>query len=392
MDSLLDITAEQRKVMEELKKRTIQDVTPKMLEDEFLFYRFCKACDFNLSDSETMLRKHITFRKQMNMDDRNYKPPEVLEKYVPTSYVCFDKDGSVVRYSDIGQADIKAFWKCVTKMEMLKFLMMQIEYDTDLLNLQSKKLGKPLMNIVYIFDYNHFSLAVATHLQTLQNLLFFLKNYVDNYPERLKCGMIINGSIYYNLVFNVAKSILPATIIKKLPCYGTEGWKEALLEMVDTDQLPAFLGGNRTDPDGNPLCETFLKHGKKVPEMYYRSISNKQLPLASDIEKLTLRPFSKEGILFKVNEDDLLLEWEFETKNKDVGFALYFQEDSRQEGKPAQLIPMQRVDTCYEPEKGMIRCNGRGTYIVVFDNSYSWIHTKEIYYRIRLVNPDEVEN
>ncbi|GIY87710.1 SEC14-like protein 2 [Caerostris extrusa] len=171
------------------------------------------------------------------MDDRNYKPPEVLEKYVSTSYVCFDKDGSVVRYSDIGQTDIKALWKCVTKMEMLKFLMMQIEYDTDLLNLQRKGcnrpavkwlpfthalgsvmwcgvLGKPLMNIVYIFDYNHFSLAVATHLQTLQNLLFFLKNYVDNYPERLKCGMIINASIYYNLVFNVAKSILPATIIK----------------------------------------------------------------------------------------------------------------------------------------------------------------------------------
>ncbi|GIY87709.1 SEC14-like protein 2 [Caerostris extrusa] len=113
---------------------------------------------------------------------------------------------------------------------------------------------------------------------------------------------------------------------------------------------------------------------------------------APSVKHLLNTEKNKEGIIFKVNEDDLLLEWEFETKNKDVGFALYFQEDSRQEGKPAQLIPMQRVDTCYEPEKGMIRCNGRGTYIVVFDNSYSWIHSKEIYYRIRLVNPDEGEN
>lgn len=33
-----------------------------------------------------------------------------------------------------------------------------------------------------------------------------------------------------------------------------DGYKEALLELVDADVLPAFLGGNKTDPDGNPNC------------------------------------------------------------------------------------------------------------------------------------------
>ncbi|GBO22855.1 hypothetical protein AVEN_176251-1 [Araneus ventricosus] len=36
------------------------------------------------------------------------------------------------------------------------------------------------------------------------------------------------------------------------------GWKETLLEDIDPDDLPAYLGGNRRDPDGNPLCETFV--------------------------------------------------------------------------------------------------------------------------------------
>lgn len=38
----------------------------------------------------------------------------------------------------------------------------------------------------------------------------------------------------------------------------TVGWKEELLKIVDADQLPAFLGGNKTDPDGDPLCKTIV--------------------------------------------------------------------------------------------------------------------------------------
>ncbi|GFU80672.1 hypothetical protein TNCV_1549391 [Trichonephila clavipes] len=40
-----------------------------------------------------------------------------------------------------------------------------------------------------------------------------------------------------------------------------EGWKEDLLQIVDADVLPAFLGGNRTDPDGDPMCKSFKYNG-----------------------------------------------------------------------------------------------------------------------------------
>ncbi|GBN02703.1 hypothetical protein AVEN_260572-1, partial [Araneus ventricosus] len=36
-----------------------------------------------------------------------------------------------------------------------------------------------------------------------------------------------------------------------------DGWKETLLKEINSDDLPAYLGGNRTDPEGNPLCESF---------------------------------------------------------------------------------------------------------------------------------------
>ncbi|PRD36058.1 UNVERIFIED_CONTAM: retm [Trichonephila clavipes] len=79
MSSFLKVTIEEQAIIDELKKRTIKDVTPKMLEDETLFYRFAKARDFNIEDAESMLRKHLAWRKEMRMDTflTDYKPPEV---------------------------------------------------------------------------------------------------------------------------------------------------------------------------------------------------------------------------------------------------------------------------------------------------------------------------
>ncbi|GBM52232.1 hypothetical protein AVEN_31050-1 [Araneus ventricosus] len=74
-----DVTPEEKKVVEELRKRTQADLTPKLLEDETLFYRFCKARDFKLEEAEAMLRKHIIWREENQIDTilTEYKPLEV---------------------------------------------------------------------------------------------------------------------------------------------------------------------------------------------------------------------------------------------------------------------------------------------------------------------------
>ncbi|GFU19219.1 hypothetical protein NPIL_272391 [Nephila pilipes] len=74
-----NVTIEQQEVIDELKRRTINDVTPKILEDENIFYRFCKARNFNIKDAETMFRKHLDWRKEYQMDTilTDYNPPEV---------------------------------------------------------------------------------------------------------------------------------------------------------------------------------------------------------------------------------------------------------------------------------------------------------------------------
>ncbi|GFT82402.1 retinal-binding protein [Nephila pilipes] len=257
-----------------------------------------------------------------------------------------------------------------------------MEQDTQMMIQQSKKLGKPRMQSVYILNFKNLSFLTATHRKSIEFTLFCIKIYQDNFPERLKCCFIINVSTYFYLAFSIMKTAIAASILEKFKIYASDGWKEPLLELIDADELPAFLGGNKTDPDGDPLCKTFIQHGQKIPKSYYFCNTEKKLSTAADAEKITVTRLSKEEISFEVTEADSYLEWEFETKDRDIGFFLNFRRNDFEE--PVALVPKQRIDTCYEPEKGLFKCDEIGIYTLVFDNSYSWIYPKEIYYRARL--------
>ncbi|GFU19199.1 SEC14-like protein 4 [Nephila pilipes] len=334
MSLFQNITAKERSIIDELRRRTINDLSPKMLEDETVFYRFCKARDFNLKDAEDMLRKHIIWRNEMQLDTflTDYKPPEVVEKYTPCNFLCFDKEDCLVRYNDYGQTDMIGIETC----------------------------------------------------------LYFLKIYQDNYPERIKRILMINANSYFSLPFSIIQSILSSAVLKKIRCYKTEGWKEDLLKIIDADDLPVFLGGNKTDPDGNPLCNTFIIHGRKIPESYYFCNYEKKLSMDSDAKTLIVARSSKEEINFVVSKVGSLLEWEFELKDRDIDFSLYFKENNLEDC--VELIRKQRIDTCYETEKCFFKCEKLGIYTIVFDNTYSWIHQKEIYFKARLRVKSEAEN
>ncbi|GBL76559.1 SEC14-like protein 2 [Araneus ventricosus] len=382
------ITPEQQNVIDELKRRTINAVSPKMLEDELLFYRFAKARDFDLADAEAMIRKSKIFREELKIDKllTDYKPPANLVKYVPTQLLCFDKEGCAVRYVDGGRVDAKGLWNLAKKQDLLKYFAYRIEQDAEKIFKNSAKPKKAFY--LPIFNMEELAYSTVTHMKTLQYCLYFLKCYVDNFPERLKCAVVINAPFYFLWAFSVFKQVLPATIIQKIRIFGRDGWKECLQEFIDADDLPAFLGGNRTDPNGNPQCKTFVKWGEPIPKRCYMRTERKQLASVSDSEKVSIMPFSKEEISFEVNEENSELEWEFETKNRDIDFSMYFKEAALEESQPLELIPKQRVDTCYETEKGLFKCEKIGTYTIVFDNSYSWVYTKELYYRASVKSPN----
>lgn len=380
--SFQNLTVDEQYAVEELKRRTVHNLTPKMLEDESLFYRFCKARDFDVGKAETMLKNHIIWAKEIKLDTflMTYKPPEVLDKYFSNGFLCHDKEGSPVTYVDVGNMDLKGLWNSAKAQDGLKTILLQLLQELMELNIQSKKLGKQMTKASYIFNVQNLSFSNATNKKTIELLLIYYKTYLDNFPERLKYAFIINVTSHLNFVFSIIKPLFSSAVLEKLRFYDSEGWKEDLIKYIDADELPAFLGGNKTDPDGNPLCKTFVKHGQPIPESYYFSNRKKLLSSSSHLKKLTVLRSSKEEMHFEITEPGSLLEWEFELKNRDIDFVVYF--SSNEECNRVEIVPKQRMDTFYGPEKNYIKCESSGIYTIVFDNSYSWVHSKEVFYRI----------
>ncbi|KAF8794918.1 SEC14-like protein 2 like protein [Argiope bruennichi] len=366
------------------------EITFKMREDESLYYRFLKARDFNVKQTEDMLRKHIAWRKEYGVDTilTDFKPTEVMLKYFSACFIGMDKEGSPIIYIDMG-GDGVGLLGSTKKVDLIKYTIYLTEKVTERMEEQSKKLGKPITNMVQILNFEKVTFAKATNKKSLEMMVLALNMYQDNYPERIKIVYDINTSRYFSMLFAFCKVVISPVLYKKINNFGTDDWQEVLLNAIDADELPAFLGGNKTDPDGNPLCSTFVVHAETIPKRYYMKKSEKKLSLTPGVKKLTLYPFSKQNLTIEIKEANSYLEWEFETKNKDIGFAVYFNENFQNVNTAFELVPKQRIDTYYEPETGIYKCEKPGIYIITFDNSYSWIHPKEIYYRIQILPPKE---
>ncbi|KAG8190658.1 hypothetical protein JTE90_001267 [Oedothorax gibbosus] len=381
------VTKDEEQAVEEFRRLTIKNCTSKMLEDETLFYRFMKARDFNMKNAQEMLEKHIAWRKEFHIDTMvtDYKPPAFLLKYGTISLIGFDKEGSIVRYIDVGRTDTLGVFKSCKIVELLKYSLWIFEKDLAELQKQSKKTEKPVNKVVYIYNFDEFSFANATNKKGLEYLVYHSRTFQDNYPEMVKCFAVINANSFFSMFFAVLKPWVAPVVLEKIRVFGSDGYQEFLRQFIDPDVLPVFLGGNRTDPDGNPACCSFIQYGKKVPEELYMQKNKRTLASVHGVKTLNVSRFSKSDIRYEVDKSGSFLEWEFETKNRDIGFGLYFKESEG--SKTIELIPKQRMDTDYEPEVGMYKCEKPGTYIIVFDNSYSWIHSKDIFYKVKILGP-----
>ncbi|PRD23049.1 UNVERIFIED_CONTAM: Retinal-binding protein [Trichonephila clavipes] len=142
--------------------------------------------------------------------------------------------------------------------------------------------------------------------------------------------------------------------------YVTEGWKEVLINVIDADVLPKFLGGNRTDPDGSPLCNTFLVHAGMIPEKYYLTKDFSKIAGKEGATYITVEKQSKLQVPIYIQYADSILNWEYEVKINDIGFGL-IAETKSSDLLEKELIPIHKVLTELKSETGMYRCKEAGT-------------------------------
>ncbi|XP_059531919.1 SEC14-like protein 4 isoform X2 [Myotis daubentonii] len=354
-------------------------------DDHFLL-RWLRAQNFDLKKSEDMLRKHLEFRKQQDLDNiLTWQPSEVIQRYDSGGLCGYDYEGCPVWFDIIGSLDPKGLLLSASKQELIRKRIKVCERLLQECELQSQKLGRKIETVLMVFDLEGLGLqhlwkpAVEVYQQ-------FFAIMEANYPETVKNLIIVRAPKLFPVAFNLVKSFITEETRRKIVILGGN-WKQELPKFISPDQLPVEFGGTLTDPDGNPKCLTKINYGGQVPRSYYL---HNQVRVQYE-HTATVGRGSSLQVEFEILFPGCVLRWQFESERADIGFGVFLKSkkgERQRVGEMTEVLPSQRYNAHLVPEDGSLTCLQAGVYVLRFDNTYSLIHAKKVSYTVEVLLPD----
>uniref|UniRef100_A0A8D3AJ52 SEC14-like protein 2 n=1 Tax=Scophthalmus maximus TaxID=52904 RepID=A0A8D3AJ52_SCOMX len=355
-----DLNLKQAEILKEFRGR-IQDVLPDLpAQHDHYLLRWLRG--------ETHTCPHVEFRKQMKVDTiiSDWKPPEVIDKYVSGGMCGYDREGSPIWYDVIGPLDPKGLLLSATKQDFLKTKIRHTEMLQRECRRQSEKLGKNIEAISLIYDCEGLGLkhiwkpAIETYGE-------ILTMFEENYPEGLKRLFLIKAPRMFPMAYNLIKHFLCEETRRKIVILGGD-WQEVLRKHIDPEQLPVVYGGTLTDPDGDPHCRTMVMAKR---------------------DWVCCRLSRENG---DRNEECYvsLLRCQFSSDGADIGFGIYrrTKEGAGQRvTEMLQVLPSERYNAHLVPEDSWLTCPEPGVYVLCFDNSYSILQSKRVSYKVEVLPP-----
>ncbi|KAM3599114.1 uncharacterized protein V6R79_000269 [Siganus canaliculatus] len=383
-----DLSPKQDEVLTEFRGR-IQDILPNLpAQHDHYLLRWLRARSFNVEKSEAMIRKHVEYRKKMKIDTivADWKPPEVIDRFVSGGMCGYDREGSPVWYDVIGPLDPKGLLLSASKQDFMRTKIRHTEILQRECRRQSEKLGRNIESITLVYDCEGLGLKHVWKpaIETYGEIITMVEN---NYPEGLKRVFLIKAPKMFPMAYNLVKHFLCEETRRKIIVLGGN-WQEVLRKHIDPEQLPVVYGGTLTDPDGDPRCRTMIKYGGVVPKSYYVQDSVK----VEYDNSVTISRGSVFQLDFDVQAPSSLLRWQFASDGADIGFGVFRRTKDGGAQKVCdmmQVLPSERYNAHLVPEDGSLTCPEPGVYVLCFDNSYSIFQSKRVSYNVELLPPQD---
>ncbi|KAF6029883.1 SEC14L2 [Bugula neritina] len=306
---------------------------------------------------------------------------KVIEKYMTGGIGCFDKEGLPVRFERFGYLDVKGMFYSSKKVDLEMKKLYDQEVALKVMRQQSEKLGKKIDRLTVILDLDQIG-SKQLWRPGLALYLHLIKLLEDNYPEFVKRLIVINAPKIFPIFFKICRPLISDDMNKKMRVYGTNFLPE-VLKIIDEEELPAFLGGKQVGPDNDIYCTHRIKAGGLVPESYYL----KDVIDTTEFESTTISAGCKLVLKVPIEQPNCVIRWEFLTEGKDISFGVSLIPKGSE--KQQVVVPASRVQCHMVPEYGSLTCEQLGTYVILFDNSYSWTKGKKLKYNIEALIEDE---
>lgn len=342
--------------------------------------RWLRARDFDVGKAEKMYRDHLKWRKENGADDilHSYEIPQIVKENFPGFCLYPCKDGRPMWLVPCG-VNVNAILEALTPEVIKRHCIYLLEYTQSLCQSSSLELGQEIHTHYMVTDLEKLVLHHAYSMQALKTAAVLVRMVEDNYPECLEKVIVINAPSFYSILWKYGRPLMSERTADKFEVHGKDGWKERLLDIADADSLPACWGGDMVGPDGDPRCRHKVNYGGRFEEPEACSVFDEK-----DARQQTIGRRECWELPINVEKPGALLSWRFQTVAGDVAFGLRMLSGR-------SLVPVKRLKACSRtPQEGSWQCDAQGTYVLEFDNTYSWLKDKTLAYVVSVIAPDEV--
>jgi len=303
-------------------------ITDPIYNDSYLL-RFLRARNFDLPKTLQMWKSFIQWRKDNNVENvLELEFPEIndAKKYYAHGFFKTDKSGRPIYIERVGTIRLDKFEQIMSLDRFKAFCMQKYERLTNIiLPGCTQAQGKPVEQILFIMDFKDWS-AKMMNQKTMDLIKLMSRIGTDYYPETLGTMFIINVPLVFYGVWNVVKYFLDEQTRQKIKIFGSKYRKE-LLEYVDEENLPDFLGGratpanygeNMTKEEGpwvsSPACLQTRREVSEISSSEGRPLTEDRDILQLEVSSRRFNPTDSTGAQIKTDS-----EWEdFEVANESV--------------------------------------------------------------------------
>jgi hypothetical protein len=221
---------EELRNLEEFKQR-VADLN----QDETTCLRFLRAREQNLDKAESMIRRTIKWREDVQISKyRHWKPsPAVLED--TTFYTTgTDYEGRPVFWLPMGRWNTRVLVEQGYKEDVSQLRYYLLETLTEVIR-QSKA-----DQCMVIFGVEGLTYWKVAHMETMQMMMDSFRDLSLNYPEIIKSMFVINTPWYFPYVLTFVKPLLSTRTSRKLNIFNSDKskWLAALLEVMPKESVP----------------------------------------------------------------------------------------------------------------------------------------------------------
>jgi hypothetical protein len=235
------LTPEQEQKLQEFKQKQSG-------YDDDTLLRFLRARNFDLALTSKMFDEYVEWRQREGidtiLDDFVFPEYELVRQNYPRFYFKTDKFGRPVYIERLGHVKFDKLQTVTTSERMVRYHVYEYE---KLIRYRFKacsvKSARTIEQSTTILDLTGVYLSTFSSVFGLiRQISGIAQNY---YPELLGKMFIVNAPMLFSAIWALVSPLLNEVTVRKISIVGSS-YKEKLLEFIDADSLPDFLGGTCT--------------------------------------------------------------------------------------------------------------------------------------------------